>query len=373
MMSVLITTPDLGKPGGVAAYYAMLREYLPDDVHFCRTGARGTRGAFLANGLRLLQDYRRFYRMLRRGHYRLVHLNPSLRRKALLRDGLSLLLARAAGARVLVFLHGWDPACESSIRRRFLFLFRWVYFRADAFIVLASRFQGVLREWGYDKPIHVTTTAVPDEVFLQVVGREVRAPSPVRSLNILFLSRVEKAKGIYEAVEAFYLLHARYPRTTLAEGIRLVGWVAGEEKHQAFARADVYLFPSWDEGLPISVLEAMAHGLPVITRPVGGLPDFFEPGRMGFLTESHEPEVFASLLERLAWDERLRNQMGDYNRRYAMNRFRASQVARRLDEIYQAVAGGSRPAANAGGRTESSEDRPSRPCQRRSQPRSDPS
>jgi glycosyltransferase involved in cell wall biosynthesis len=355
-MPILLTTPDLECAGGVAEYWRVMQPHLGSDVAYLTVGPRAPGAGARPCGRRMLQDYRSLYRALRSGPWELVHLNPSLCRRALIRDGVSLLLAKSLGRRVLVFLHGWDPACAAAIRRRFLPLFRQGYFRADAFIVLSSGFRSVLREFGYDKPIYVETTAVADELFdPPAVGR---APdgTPAEPVNILYLSRLERAKGVYEAIDAFRLLRTRRPGVTLTvagtgsqgqaarayvgaqgiDGVQFAGWVTGPEKRQAFARADIYLFPTaWNEGMPISVLEAMACGLPVVTRPVGGLADFFEPGTMGFLTDSRDPEVFASLLERLVLDPGLRHAMGRYNRSFAQKNFAASVVAGRLREIYR--------------------------------------
>ena len=108
----------------------------------------------------------------------------------------------------------------------------------------------------------------------------------------------------------------------------------------AYRRADIFLFPTcFGEGMPNAILEAMAFGLPVVTRAVGGIRDFFEDGRMGFVTESRSPAVIAGLIERLIADPALRESVGRYNREYAQRRFAASVVAARLLEIYGRVAG----------------------------------
>jgi len=361
-MRVLVTAPDLEETGGVATYYAVLREHLGADVDFCLVGTRTGRETALGKAVRLLRDYGRFYRAAQSKRYDLIHLNPSLGPNALLRDGLSLLLAKSLGHRVLVFLHGWDPACEAAIRRRFLPLFRWVYFRADAFVVLASQFRSALQEFGCHKPIYLETMVVPDEIFSYAAGRP--APVPRDRLNILFLSRLEKAKGIYEAIAAWRILKKKYPTLVLTvagdgseresaqryvqsqnlKDIVFPGWVRAQTKLETFANADLYLFPSYHEGMPNSVLEAMACGLPVVTRAVGGVRDFFEDGKMGFLTESRAPEVFASLVERLILDPGLRQAMAGYNRSFAQQNFTASAVARRLTEMHRrTIAGTQQP------------------------------
>jgi glycosyltransferase involved in cell wall biosynthesis len=182
----------------------------------------------------------------------------------------------------------------------------------------------------------------------------------MQKFNILFLARVEKEKGVYEALETYRLLKARYPfvsMTVAGDGSHLngavraafaqrladvsfVGNVEGGAKYQLFRTADAYLFPSYAEGLPISVLEAMAYGLPIVTRAVGGLRDFFQDGVMGFCTESMEPEVFASLLSQLVCDSGLCSNISLFNRQYARTHFTSAQVAASLKEVYRFVLAG---------------------------------
>lgn len=356
-MSVLITIPDLEMPGGVAHYYAALQAQFTTDVTYATVGSRAAGRGHGGVFLRSVRDCWHFYRQLKRHGAGLVHLNPSLGHKALLRDGLLLLLAKLLGRRVVVFLRGWDCQCERAIRHRYLSLLRLVYFRADAFIVLATRFKSVLRDFGCDKPIYVETTIVADEVFSRAQVNSVRRKPGPGHLNILFLSRVERAKGIYEAIDAFTIVKDRHPGLTMTiagegseyetaveyvktegiAGVQFLGWVCGEEKHKAFAGADIYLFPTHGEGMPNSVLEAMAYGIPIVTRPVGGVADFFEDGKMGYVTESMEPQVFAQHLETLVRNRELRDRMGRYNRQYAWDHFRASAAAERLRHIYEEV------------------------------------
>jgi len=126
--------------------------------------------------------------------------------------------------------------------------------------------------------------------------------------------------------------------------VSFAGEIHGEAKYAVLRAADAYLFPSHSEGLPISVLEAMACGLPVVTRSVGGLQDFFEHGKMGFITASREPRVFASLLSRLIQDPMLRSRMSAFNHAYAREHFTAPQIAAQLGRVYRLLRESAHPA-----------------------------
>lgn len=356
-MRVLVNTPDISAVGGVANYYKVLRPYLGPDVEYFIVASRpGEKGGF-SFFRRLFRDYWDFACRLRRGHFDLVHLNPSLLPKALLRDAGFLLLAKACGKKVVILVHGWDLRFERSIEKRFLFLFRMIYFRADAFVVLASAFQKTLRRWGYNRPVLLETTAVEDEEFASEAAMEQRADPDRKRVNILFLSRVEREKGIFVALESYRLLKEkcdnisltiagdgpglaearRYAEQNQIRDVSFTGFVMGEQKRAAFLEGDIYLFPSFGEGMPTSVLEAMAYGLPVVTRPTGGLVDLFEDSKMGFLIESLSPPDYVPVLERLISDRPLRERMGVYNREFASEHFRASRVAQRIRAMHASV------------------------------------
>ncbi|MEO8053435.1 MAG: glycosyltransferase family 4 protein, partial [Acidobacteriota bacterium] len=320
-MRVLVTTPLLTKPGGVAQYLRAVRPHLRGDVEYLTVGARFEGESAPKVLLRLAKDCGLFTRAMRRGEYKIVHLNPSLGFKALIRDGLLLLIAKIFRKTVLVFTHGWDQRCEQLIEKHFRTIFYSVYGCADAFIVLGNEFKDRLRAAGYEKVVFVQAAPVDDQLLAEVRRRPIRKRTGAeqRPFNILFLARIEKSKGIYDALNTYALLKKAHPFISLTvagdgweleaakryanarglTGVTFQGHVEGPAKFASFRSADAYLFPSYSEGLPISVLEAMACGLPVVTCAAGGLRDFFQNERMGFITESHDPLVLASLLGRL--------------------------------------------------------------------------
>ena len=351
-MKILLIRP-FKSDGGVGNYYDNIKTHFKYDVRYFYTGERKRNTIPV---LRLISDYFFFTMVVARNDYDLIHVNPSLRFNAVIRDGIFLLLSKLFRKKTIVFFRGWDDEFENIIRKRYKKLFGLVFFSADAIIVLASRFKTTLQEMGYTRPIFIETTLVPDEVFGSNKINQLNNGAPGR-LNILFLSRIEKYKGVYEALEAFIILKKRYAYITMTlagdgselkavkefmenrnvADVKIAGWLDGEKKMEAYENADIFLFPSYAEGMPNSLLEAMAYGLPVITKPVGGIKDFFRNGEMGFLAETAEPEVLAQLCEILIRDNERRECIGRFNFNYAKEHFTASNVCKRLEAIYHYI------------------------------------
>jgi glycosyltransferase involved in cell wall biosynthesis len=352
-MKVLITLPCLNLPGGVANYYSTLRKHLDRDKHYFEVGSRGDADTGFQVIKRLLSDWWRFFNALSKQPVDLAHINPSFGMKSLVRDGVLLLIAKWKKKKVLVFFRGWDPECETTIRRKFIWLFRKVYGQADAFIVLGTEFRAKLREFGIHKPTYLETTLIDDDLeYSTAADQSTKNPE---NASILFLSRLDHGKGLLESLQAFKLLQDTKPsvRLTIAgdgptksaaedyaskerlKGVQFTGYISGREKHLAFQNSDIYLFTSFHEGMPNSVLEAMAYGLPVVTSAVGGLKDFFEQDRMGKIVNPHNPDNICHALAELLDDTESRAEIGEYNRHYAQRNFSASSVAKRLVGIYE--------------------------------------
>ena len=308
-----------------------------------------------------LIDQIRFRYTVNKMHPALIHLNPSLGFKSFIRDGLFALQAKQLGYPLLIFWHGWAKDFETVVEKNLLGFFTRTFAKADSFIVLASEFEQKLREWGVTVPIHRGTTNV-DESLLAGVDVQAKWTDSARlsQIKILFLARLERAKGVFETVEAIKsLMNKKFPvyltiagdgriRKELEEytrslnltpqDVRFTGDIRGADKIRAFSEHHIYCFPtSYGEGLPTSVLEAMAFGMPVVTTSVGGLKDIFKNGKMGFFTKSTAPEHIAQQLEKLINNPKLMKQISEYNYQYAQQHFMSSKVAERIADIYSQV------------------------------------
>jgi len=358
-MKVLILHPDFGDPGGPAAYYTKLKNRFSLNVDHYLVGRRPEENSLVSKIHRVISDYIRFVLIIRNGRYDLIHVNPSLDSKSFLRDGIFLLLARMQTKRTIVFFRGWQKPFESKLQRRGLWLFRFLYGKVNAFIVLSEAFKKTLRSWGCSQPIYREVTIVEDNDVKgfhihNVLAERQKSETP----RVLFLSRILRDKGVYEVIDAVSILQAKYHKIELViagdgdeletvktyirshsmENVTFAGYVRGKEKSLLFRRAHILCFPTHHgEGLPNTIIEAMAFGLPVITRPVGGIVDFFKNEEHGFLTTSKKPEVYADLIERLLLDHELYRKISLYNYNYAQSNFLASHAARRLEKIYRSL------------------------------------
>jgi len=353
-IKTLLLTPRLSEPGGVANYYSVLQNHLPDDVEYFYIG-NDSDGTIVGKVLRLLLDYARFVRILIFNRPKIIHLNPSLGFKSTPRDAFFSLLGRFFLIKTVVFFRGWELPVQNKINNNafLLKLFSWSFFGSKKIIVLASDFDKVLRSWGYTGDIVIETTIVDDSF----VDYEL-PPLEQRFTKLLFLSRIERKKGIFEVIDAFKSLKKSNPDLELSiagdgpdmssvvdyiddnniKGISLLGYVKGNEKINVFLNHGVYLFPtSYGEGMPNALLEAMAFAMPVITSPAGGIADLFEDKKMGCLIKNPDSDSVKKAISEVLSDKNNQMVIGKYNRNYIKNRCVASKVAKRLINVYDSL------------------------------------
>ena len=265
-MRLLINTPNIKKIGGVAKHYSGLKLFWTENVHYNIIGKRGTKrgtGKFW-----LPWDIVKFIFKLYTFRPDIVMINPSMSPNALKRDSLYLKIARMLNFKVAIFIHGFDWEYVKSLDKGRL---AKIFNKSHLIFVLGNIFKNELMSWGVTSPIVTTTTKV-DNRLLENFNIESRN-GKIR--NLLYLARVEKAKGIYETLELFKLLKLKYPYLTLTvvgEGTELpkvkcyiqdnsisdviiTGGLSGTALIEAFENADLYLFLSHSEGMPTSVLE----------------------------------------------------------------------------------------------------------------------
>ncbi len=274
--------------------------------------------------------------------------------------------------KVILHVHGaefdrfFDEA-GTSLKRVITWRLMW----ADLVIALSEGWRERLRQMSPEARIRVLPNPIDTRTFAGLV--ESRPPVHDAGGTVLFLGAFTKRKGTYDLVEIAAEVVARRPSVCFELGgdrdvreverlvrqrgisgnVRIMGWVRGREKIEAFERAHVFILPSYHEGLPMAVLEALAAGLPLVTTPVGGIPEVVRDGVNGIIVEPGDVGAAASAIVRLLEDNDLRDRMSRANVELARSRHDARIVARTLvgwyDELLRNVHDGGAARRSTGG------------------------
>jgi glycosyltransferase involved in cell wall biosynthesis len=284
----------------------------------------------------------------------LVCLNPSLINRSFFRDGLFAKQCVRRKKPFVVFFHGWELDFEEEVTRKYQKFFQNSFGKSEKIFVLSEDFKKKVLNWGYQGEVIVETTNVDIDLIENFSIEERRKNlENLMPIKILFLARLIKEKGIFELVEAIEKLRDKgfnleliiagdgadfellKERVKSVSYIRVLGDVQGKEKIALFKESHVYVLPSYTEGLPISVLEAMLFGLPVITTDVGGLKYFIKEEKMGYLVESKNVESLVERIELLIKNKEHMLEVSEYNFDYAKKNLTNNVMAKRLHKHFK--------------------------------------
>ena len=175
--------------------------------------------------------------------------------------------------------------------------------------------------------------------------------------SILYAGTVNHRKGYADMVKAFAKIAHSHKDwqivfagngeieqgKVLAESLGIsaqtkwLGWVIGDEKDKAFREASIFSLPSYAEGFPMSVLDAWSYGLPVITTPVGGIPDVAKDGDNMLLFIPGDVDALADCMDRMITDKELRDRISMASLEFARVRFNIETINREVEKLYEEV------------------------------------
>jgi glycosyltransferase involved in cell wall biosynthesis len=209
---------------------------------------------------------------------------------------------------------------------------------------------------------YASLTSTPVQVIPNfVVGSHSETPARAAGagvLRILYLGRFGERKGIYDLVRAVRPLYESYPglmvqcagdgdieaarRAVAADGMtdrfRILGWIEPSQRASMLQDSDVYVLPSYAEGLPVAIIEAMEAGLAIVATRVGGIPEMIEHGVNGLLVEPGDVDGLTDAIRRLVDNPQLRAEFGRAARLTYVARYSPEAVIPRLDGIYRELS-----------------------------------
>ena len=372
---VLMIGPDRSVHGGISAvvngyYEAGLDEAV--DLRYIGTMKEGSKiYKLLVAGV----AYLRFCSQLKWAD--VVHVNVASD-NSFWRKSFFIKKAHEAGKKIVLHQHGgeWEEY-YSSLDARTRNKIGEVLRMADVFLVLSPAYKEFFEDkFGIEgikvfpnaikvPEIETEATSSLTEKAAGVVeivpcnGPDLTNDAQNGAIKLLFLGRICEAKGIRELVEAVRIINteilrivgegerlelstagifedaslealiAKYP-----EFIRYAGWVTGEAKEKLLKENDIFILPSYFEGMPVSVLEAMAYGKPVIATNVGGIPMMIENGVSGLLIEPKSTQAIVDAIKYMLDNPDAMKQMGRNAYRTVKEHINIERTIKELCEIY---------------------------------------
>lgn len=331
-------------------------------VEYVATHIDGSRRAKAAQFARAIG---RTVRLLLGGRVALVHAHVSSS-ASFWRKSLLLALARARGVPTLFHLHSGGFSQWVAARAASPLLAWWIrrtIESSSAVVALSGASECWLR--GFAPRARVSVLGNPVAVPAGPPVYEQRPPAPGPG-KVLFLGWIYDFKGCYDLLRAWVLFRQRCPGWRLvvggkgevdrflheaeALGVRedldFLGWVSGEAKERALREADVFVLPSYREGMPVSVLEAMAYGVPVLTTPVGGVPEMMRADEHGLWVEPGDVPGLADRLARLAESPALRERLARAAHAHVIDRNGTPAILASLIALYGRLAATAPSAAS---------------------------
>ena len=359
VIGVAMLGPDPSVQGGVSSVVRLILQHPPPGtaIRYLATFGRESK---LRRVVWYLGALPRVARGILSGGTDLVHVHFASRGSTARKFPL-VLLALAGRKPVVLHAHGaqFDQFFENlpgMARRALAAVFR----RAAAVIVLSESWRAFYqRAFGLSAQ-QCRVLQNPVELPAQVPDRAGRA-----DVTFLSLGRIGVRKGSFDVLSAAASLDRSLPwrlilagdgevdearrrarELNIAERVEILSWVGPAEREQLLARADVFILPSYQEGLPMALLEAMAAGLPATTTPVGGIPEVVRHEIEGLLVPAGDVPAIAAAMRRMCERPEERLAMGRAAR-IRVEPMAIEPYTRRLGEIYQSVLGLAPQASSA--------------------------
>ncbi len=288
--------------------------------------------------------------LLRMPRTDVVHLHGSVR-LSLFRKSAFIWLARLMRCRVIYHFHAPQTVFETAFAKPGLE--RWyalaVLRQCDAIVVLSDSWETIVRK------------ALPDARIVVIYNPVMDAHRPVAdnradSLDVLYLAHLIRRKGFDDLIKAFVEVVEQVPAARLvfcgsgeteyaqelgeqlgiSANIVFHGWIQESEIAGELAKAAVFCLPSYDEGLPMGILEAMSTGVAVVTTPVGGVPDVLTHEQNSLLVQPGDIHDLGKQLARLLLDAELRQRLAQAALRDSVA-FRPETIAKDWIHTYRSV------------------------------------
>ena len=249
--------------------------------------------------------------------------------------------------KVIVHFHAFSP--ETTINGKYQKVYKYLFSHANKVIVLSQLWEKYVNE-----TFHLGDKI---QVIYNPCTTEILPEKYTKQNIILYAGTINARKGYTDMIKAFAKIAFQYPNweivfagngeiengTTLAKELgidsqtQFLGWISGKDKDKIFKEASIFCLPSYAEGFPMAVLDAWAYGLPVITTPVGGIPDIAKDGENVLLFQPGDCDKLAIQMDRMIKDNILRNHLTKQSIILSQTTFNIDTINKEIGILYKKI------------------------------------
>lgn len=271
--------------------------------------------------------------------------------------GIMILFSKLFSVKPLIFPRAGNLIKQTKKNKLFKILIKFLFRKSSLFLCQGLVWKKyAINELKIDKSRVEIINNWTATTQLIKVGKE-RTITDKNSLEILFVGWLEKQKGINELVKTFHKLQKKYEikimfvgdgslrkkidkysaKNNLQKYVTTSGWLKNDEIIKKLKSADIFVLPSWQEGMPNSLIEALAAGLPSISSSVGSIPDYISHNHNGLLIEPKNELDLENNLEKLINDMQLRKKLSKNAVILAEKKFSADISLKNLSKLIKSI------------------------------------
>lgn len=278
--------------------------------------------------------------------YDIVHIHTSEPPSAI-RKCLFMWWSKLWNKKVIVHFHAFSS--ETTINGKYQKVYKYLFSHANKVIVLSQLWEKYVNE-----TFHLGDKI---QIIYNPCITEILPEKYTKQNIILYAGTVNARKGYTDMIKAFAKIAFQYPNwkivfagngeidngTKLAKELgidsqtQFLGWISGKDKDKIFKEASIFCLPSYAEGFPMAVLDAWAYGLPVITTPVGGIPDIAKDGENLLLFQPGDYNKLAIQMERIIKNNTLRNHLTEQSIILSQTIFNINIINKKIEDLYKDV------------------------------------
>jgi len=294
-------------------------------------------------------------KIIRKQKIDLIHLNSSLARLGIFRDWLCAIISSFYKIPYVVHLH---TDVQAISKKAIMYhgkpcFYQNIFQRASAIIILNNQSKQAVLSLG---DFGNKTFYLPNFVDIASISVKKMSINEGKYLNAIFVGALTESKGVFRLLKMLQKtlnlkvtfigkltesvqekMERLIKKYNISERVIVKGALPNRETLDIMSQSDIYIFPSAQEGFPVSVAEAMAVGLPVLASSAGAIPDMIENNKGGYIIDANNIEGYVEAIYKFIKNRGLLLQMGRYNQEKARIHYDYTVVIDKLCKLYRTV------------------------------------